>query len=364
MATSIAQFYLEIFRLGVRIEPSSELEIEWPPGLPPDIRDEVNARRQELDLYLRRVKGLIVERNDGAIMRRSIGRLSRLRFDRNCLVSIRPGDLSGALFVPHSISGLAAPAEKLTRLFPDGQAVFAFQALGMNDDRDPLRSIEEMAAYYLTQMRSVDPHGPYFLCGWSLGGHIAFEIARQIYAGGGQVGLLIIIDSRLPPPSLSNRERWLKFYRYANYAEKPSMLEIFDRGHAFWKLSDEDRISFIFSVMKTSDDTIFPENVTLEDLKKHIAYLNAVCDAQENYRPQKIPGAIMFFRAQDCPESVITLWSGLTSGVFRIIDIPGGHLSLMHHHNRGVVIEKLLECLNEARQESAEGLEQPANCEV
>jgi len=363
MATSIAQFYLDIFRLGVRIEPSN-LEIEWPPGLPPSIRDEVDARRQELALYLRRNRGLVVERSDVAIMRRSVRQLSRLRFDRNCLVSIRPGDLSGALFVPHSMSGLAAPAEVLSRLCPDGQAVLAFQARGLNDDGDPLLSIEEMATYYLTQMRSVDPHGPYFLCGWSLGGYIAFEMARQIYASGGQVGLLIIIDSRLPPPSLSKRGRWLKFYHYANYAEKMNELEVFDRSHAFWKLSDEDRLAFIFSTIKPGRDSVFGKNVTFEGMKRHIAYLNAMCDAQEKYQAQKFTGPLTFFRAQDCPESVVTLWSGLTSGVFQTIDIPGGHLSLMEHHNRGVVVEKLLECLHEARPESAKGLEQPANCEV
>src|SRR3954452_1032124 len=259
MSGSTAEFYLDIFRRGVRVDiRPSDLKIDYPSTLPATIREEIGVRRQELDRHLRRLKGLSLEQNDIALSRKASRELSRLRFDRHCLVLIRPGDLSRAIFFPHAQSGLVAPIEKLSRLFPEGQAIFAFQAIGLNDERDALGSIEEIAAFYVAQMKIVKPDSPYFLGGWSLGGHIAFEMARQITADGGDVGLLAILDSRLPLPQFAERDRWLAFYRYASFSEQTSGLDIFDHGHPFWRLDQQGRLAFILSVLQTSSDIVFP----------------------------------------------------------------------------------------------------------
>jgi len=46
------------------------------------------------------------------------------------------------------------------------------------------RSVEEMAHTYIKEMIAVQPKGPYHLLGWSFGGALAFEMARQINAAG------------------------------------------------------------------------------------------------------------------------------------------------------------------------------------
>jgi thioesterase domain-containing protein len=55
-----------------------------------------------------------------------------------------------------------------------------------------------MAAYYLDAVRSVQPHGAYLLSGWSLGGVVAFEMARQMWELGQEVALLALLDSPAP----------------------------------------------------------------------------------------------------------------------------------------------------------------------
>src|SRR5262249_17792304 len=55
-------------------------------------------------------------------------------------------------------------------------------------------SIEEMAVEYVRAIRALQPVGPYFLCGWSMGGLIAYEIARRLQQGQKDVAFLAILD--------------------------------------------------------------------------------------------------------------------------------------------------------------------------
>src|SRR4030095_9382856 len=58
--------------------------------------------------------------------------------------------------------------------------------------------VETIAAHYLSQIRMVQPKGPYFLGGYSFGGIVAFEIAQQLQIEGAHIPLLFIIDSHFP----------------------------------------------------------------------------------------------------------------------------------------------------------------------
>ena len=55
--------------------------------------------------------------------------------------------------------------------------------------------IEDLAAQYAEEMRSVQPRGPYTLVGYSGGGLVALEMAQQLSAQGETVGFLSLIDT-------------------------------------------------------------------------------------------------------------------------------------------------------------------------
>ncbi|KAL2008188.1 hypothetical protein VTN00DRAFT_8170 [Thermoascus crustaceus] len=57
-----------------------------------------------------------------------------------------------------------------------------------------LRTFEELGDLYAGYVRSVQPHGPYHLLGWSFGGILAMEIARRLTADGERIRSLILID--------------------------------------------------------------------------------------------------------------------------------------------------------------------------
>jgi thioesterase domain-containing protein/acyl carrier protein len=67
-------------------------------------------------------------------------------------------------------------------------------------------TIEEIAGKYIRKIRSLQPQDPYFIVGWSIGGTIAFEIARQLEELRQEVAFLGLIDSHPPQKKL---KKWV-----------------------------------------------------------------------------------------------------------------------------------------------------------
>ncbi|KAG4067509.1 hypothetical protein HA402_011271 [Bradysia odoriphaga] len=117
-----------------------------------------------------------------------------LEFDP--LVPIRTTGHRPPLFLVHPLGGHVLCYLSLAKAMPADQPVYALQAAGSGQGSTPLLSIEAMASEYLAAIRRVQPEGPYYLGGWSLGGFVAFEMARQLIATDpGAVAQLIVLDS-------------------------------------------------------------------------------------------------------------------------------------------------------------------------
>ncbi|HZE87943.1 MAG TPA: thioesterase domain-containing protein, partial [Verrucomicrobiae bacterium] len=69
---------------------------------------------------------------------------------------------------------------------------------GLADWERPIARVETLAAYFVEEVRKVQPHGPYFLGGTSYGGMVAFEIASQLVRRGDRVGFVGLIDAYAP----------------------------------------------------------------------------------------------------------------------------------------------------------------------
>jgi acetoacetyl-CoA synthetase len=58
--------------------------------------------------------------------------------------------------------------------------------------------VEELARSYIESIRTIQPHGPYHLAGYSFGGILAYEIAQQMRQAGEEIGLLFLLDPSEP----------------------------------------------------------------------------------------------------------------------------------------------------------------------
>ncbi|WP_051468275.1 non-ribosomal peptide synthetase [Actinomadura oligospora] len=98
------------------------------------------------------------------------------------------------LFFVHPAGGLAWGYLQFQAHLPADQPVYGLQSRVFTG-AEPAADVASLAADYVELIRTVRPHGPYHLAGWSLGGLIAYEMACLLQAQGEEIGMLALIDS-------------------------------------------------------------------------------------------------------------------------------------------------------------------------
>lgn len=112
------------------------------------------------------------------------------------------------------LSGSAKTASKTLFLFPDGSGsatsyallpsvspnlcVYGLNCPFMKSPADYTNGIDGVSAQYLTEIKRRQPHGPYYLGGWSAGGVIAYQVAHKLLKMGEKTDRLFLIDSPCP----------------------------------------------------------------------------------------------------------------------------------------------------------------------
>ena len=115
------------------------------------------------------------------------------------LVSLKPGDGLPPVFLIPGIGGNVAGFFPMTRRMTYPGAVIGIQARGLDGQEPPHATVEAMAADYLREVKARQPDGPYYLCGYSFGGLVAFEMARRLWESGDEVALVGLFDTMMSP---------------------------------------------------------------------------------------------------------------------------------------------------------------------
>ena len=123
------------------------------------------------------------------------------------LVLLKPGTGGPPIFITHGLGGHLMEFFGLVRHMPDSQPIYGMQTRGMDGVAQPFDRIEDMAEYFREAIKKVQPHGPYSLIGYSLGGLVTLEMARGLKENGEAIGLLAMIDSYPPMEALSWGQR-------------------------------------------------------------------------------------------------------------------------------------------------------------
>lgn len=117
------------------------------------------------------------------------------------LVPIQTAGHQPPLFLIHPAPGTVLCYGELARLLGTDQPIFGLQARGIDGIQSPDGRIESMAEDYLRALSPVRGHGPVRLGGWSMGGIIALEMARQLRDQGIEVQLVLLFDTHAPSPN-------------------------------------------------------------------------------------------------------------------------------------------------------------------
>jgi amino acid adenylation domain-containing protein len=112
----------------------------------------------------------------------------------SCLVKVSGAGEQRPFFCVHPGGGELYELRYLNRELGE-RPIYALMPIGWNGEAEPLASIEEMATEYIQKIREIQPHGPYLLGGYSLGGVIALEIAQQLLTIGERTSFLGLFET-------------------------------------------------------------------------------------------------------------------------------------------------------------------------
>ncbi|MFE6485099.1 thioesterase domain-containing protein, partial [Streptomyces sp. NPDC057757] len=99
------------------------------------------------------------------------------------------------LFAFHPAGGISWCYAGLSARLGAGQPVYGIQARGLVRDEPLPHTLQDEAADYAERIREVQPHGPYRLLGWSVGGILAHTVAVLLQEAGEKVELLALLDA-------------------------------------------------------------------------------------------------------------------------------------------------------------------------
>lgn len=200
---------------------------------------------------------------------------------KSSLVLLQKNGEKLPFFCVHPAGGNVVGYTALAHAFKGVRPFYGIQSQGLVEGTNPIQSFEEMAEFYIEEIKSVQPNGPYFLGGMCLGGIIAFEMAQQLIRSGEKIGFLGLIDPRNPPSLLREIEKAELDPDYVS--------ALFSNEHL-------EKIKVIKQESESKPSPSIPQSILpTEPLMKKVWDNNAM--ARENYIPKVFSEDISFFWA-------------------------------------------------------------------
>jgi len=266
------------------------------------------------------------------------------------------GGTAPPFFLVAGMFGNVLNLRHLATLVGADRPFYGLQARGLYGDEPPHETFEEMAAAYIEEIRTVQPHGPYSIGGFSGGGLTAFEIAHQLRAAGESIGLLLLLDSRLPQtPRLSKLDR-AKIQWQRVQQRGPGYLLDWARNRAKWQM---EQIQLRMGNR---------EPARAEDQFHNDAIERAFRAALPRYPMRHYPGPMVLFRPKLDRAYVLGpgrvldsakewVWEDNGFGAYvdslEVHEMPGDHDSMVLEPNVRVMAARLRACLTETQARAA-----------
>ncbi len=259
------------------------------------------------------------------------------------VVRLQEAHSASPLFIISGLGGNVLNFKQLATYFADSYPLYALQPKGLDGREACHTRVEDTAAYYVTEMKRVQPNGPYFLGGYSFGGLIAFEAAQQLAANGEQVGFLGLLDTiecqyqLQVKSSLSSQDRRTLF---------KSRVRALFLGRDGWEYLIDRLKTKSYIVARRALAAIGMDSAwgSISNINSYAALL---------YRPKVYPGAVTIFRTTERElldgNDEFLGWRGLVAGPITVRSVPGNHFTMTREPNVRILAEQLRESLEQAR---------------
>ncbi|MEM7747013.1 MAG: SDR family NAD(P)-dependent oxidoreductase, partial [Pseudomonadota bacterium] len=160
------------------------------------------------------------------------------------LVKMHPGRDPNRIpfFICAGMFGNILNLRHLAQQCGQDRPVYGLQARGLLGDQEPHDTFEDMARSNITELRQIQPHGPYLIGGFSGGGLVAFEMARQLREAGEEVAALVMLDTPFPAPVELSFADKLRMKQQELMRDKASFLKNWVQKHIDWKQQQKDKL--------------------------------------------------------------------------------------------------------------------------
>jgi acyl carrier protein len=276
------------------------------------------------------------------------------------LVSLQPSGSKPPFFWIH---GEVSDAFLPRYLGPD-QPVYGLRH--QSEDGQPARytTVEEIAAHHLSEIRTVQAHGPYFLGGYCFGGLVGFEIAQQLQRQDEEVRLLVLLAPDVPgnyhsasvtlkTSGLSTNETLLgeKLHRYVRTlkAREPRHRLAYVVAGITGKIKENVLFPAMKIVNKAACKFYLGIGYPLPIALRSYYILDVYAHAVSGYEPDIYPGRVIVFKPAE--ESIsVQLWETLAGHGLEVYEVPGQHGDVVNKETHvRLWAEQLKNCLERAR---------------
>jgi thioesterase domain-containing protein/acyl carrier protein len=222
---------------------------------------------------------------------------------------------------------------ELSKQLGKDQPFFGLQCPGIDGILEPLTDAEALASQYVAAVRRVQPHGPYAIGGWSVGGVLAYEMAQQLRAAGETLSPLAIFDSGI-------------LYACA------LLTVLFPKGDT--GILDLLRMTSVGQLAefrrRSAPARIIPDNADDELALRVLRLFSSNMHAIINYQAKPYDAPLVLFQAEDALVKKrfepYGEWQRRCDQVV-LQTVPGNHLTMVHQPHVHVLAEKLAKYLQQ-----------------
>ncbi len=267
---------------------------------------------------------------------------------RSPLVTIQPHGSAQPFYWVHAVGGTVYCYAELVAALGDHRPVYGLEAVGLSGE-EPHTRIEDMAGHYVELLVRSQGAGPYLLGGWSMGGLIAFEMARQLEERREPVALLTVVDA--VPPALDSdatradeSEALRGFVEHLGLSVDDLALSIDD----FWDLPHEEQLTCVLEHAQRT--RLVSPDLELPGLRRSLQVFTTNLQAMRSYTPSPYTGRVTLL---DAEESIghtagnAARWAELALGGTTRYTVTGNHHTVLRQPHVAGLARHLSACLAE-----------------
>ncbi|WP_303237282.1 non-ribosomal peptide synthetase [uncultured Bilophila sp.] len=228
------------------------------------------------------------------------------------------------------------------RLYKDEADFYGCILRGKDGKEEPLRTVEDIAAYFVEEILRVRPKAKLTIVGFCVGGMIGYEMAVQLQRRGVEVKHLAAVDTGAPGAAFSHKLSLLFMYLgtyflpmniYSGLEDDP-ILHVLKQPDVvpdaipladLMAMSLDECVETIYRYVTAKK---LLEDVTLEDFAHQYKLFEATVGSAKTYRPSPYKGTLKYFFATDLLQGIPDprpFWRTMPASEVTIFDVPGNH---------------------------------------